>query len=267
MYRVPVQRPASGGTAVSAGVLAVLGALVGVGGLISVLVRGGGSVLGIGLVPGWASAVSGLVLFIDAVASILLFVGAVLVFRRRGAGPMLVALGCAGVVGAYVVAAVSVAVQLSEIGISIGRHLEAVFGQTNVNAIVGEVVEVPWPVSVLLLVFPVLTFVLAVLPSTRRWCKGAWAGGRPAAGAWAPAGQGPHGMRPGQQMPVMQPGHGAPQGQWGRGPQPQGQPRGPHGPGAPAPQGQWGHSPQGAPRPIDQGRQAPPNQPPNGFRQ
>ncbi|MGW5456216.1 hypothetical protein [Nocardia sp. NPDC003979] len=239
MYRVPVQRPAGGGRGVSAGVLAGLGGVAGASGVVAGLVRTEGPMFGIGFAPGWVSAVSGLTLVIDVVSSVLLLVGAVLVFVRRGAGPTLVALGCAGAVGAYALNAVSVMVQMRDYGIGIGHPLEIVLGQSSVNAILGAEVEVPWVVSLLLLVFPMVTFVLAVLPSTRRWCKGAAAAGAGPAEAWA--GQTPHGMPPGvpgQQGPVLAPGQRA---QWGQGVPPQRQwgqhPQAPQGPGEPAPQG------------------------------
>ncbi|MGW6728282.1 hypothetical protein ACWF9G_20485 [Nocardia sp. NPDC055029] len=204
MYRVADQRPASGGTAVVAAILALLGGIVGVVGVVFGVVATVNSERGVsawGLVPGWMSAVSVVTLVVDLLAGVLLVAGAILVFRRRGAGPTLVVLGCVGVLVAYVVTAISTVVQLLQYGIPVGRHLDAVFGPSAFYWLESLGIDVPWGLSVLVLVFPVVTFVLGVLPSTRRWCTGAagQVGGRPV-GAWAPGahmpGMQPYGMRP-----------------------------------------------------------------------
>ncbi|WP_218719218.1 hypothetical protein [Nocardia sp. MH4] len=176
MYRVADQRPASGGTAVVAAALALLGGIAGAVGVLFGLfrmVRSETGVFGWGIAPGWVSVVSGATLLVDVLSAVSLSVGAILLFRRRGAGPTLVALGSVGTLGAYVVTAMSTAVQLLQYDLPIGRHLDAVLGQSVFNGLFSVERSVPWMVSVLLLVFPVVTFVLAVLPSTRRWCKAA----------------------------------------------------------------------------------------------
>lgn len=201
MYRVADQRPASGGTAVAAAVLALLGGIVGVVGVVFGVVATVDSERGVfawGMVPGWMSVVSVVTLVVDLLAGVLLLAGAILVFRRRGAGPTLVVLGCVGVLASYVVTAISTVAQLLQYRLPVGRHLDVVFGQTALYGLQSVGIDVPWGVSMLALLFPVVTFVLAVLPSTRRWCKGAVAqvGGRPV-GAWAPgARMQPYGMRP-----------------------------------------------------------------------
>ncbi|MET9216296.1 MULTISPECIES: hypothetical protein [unclassified Nocardia] len=206
MYRVADQRPASGGTAVVAAVLALLGGIAGVVGVVFGLykmVRSETGVFGWGIAPGWVSVVSGATLLVDVVSAVALLVGAILAFRRRAAGPTLVVLGSAGTVGAYVVTAISTAVQLIQYDLPIGRHIDVVLGQSVFNGLYSMERNLPWVVSVLLLVFPVVTFVLAVLPSTKRWCKGG-AAQRPPGGAWAP------GMVPVAGAPGR-PGPGAPQ--------------------------------------------------------
>ncbi len=199
MYRVADQRAAGGGTAVAVAVLALLGGIAGAVGVVSglvAMVRSESGLFGWGMVPGWVSVVSGATLVIDLGSAVLLLVGAMLVFRRRGAGPMLVVLGCVGVLGAFVVTAISTVVQLMQYGIPIGRHVDAMLGQSVFNGLFSMERDVPWLLAVLLLVFPVVTFVLGVLPSTRRWCKGATAQRRPG-GAWAPSVAGGHpGMPP-----------------------------------------------------------------------
>lgn len=201
MYRVADQRPAGGGTAVAAAVLALLGGIVGVVGVVFGVVATVNSERGVfawGMVPGWMSVVSVVTLVVDLLAGVLLLAGAILVFRRRGAGPTLVVLGCVGVLASYVVTVISTVAQLLQYGVSVGRHLDVVFGQTALYGLQSVGIDVPWGVSILALLFPVVTFALAVLPSTRRWRKGAvaQAGGRPV-GAWAPGVQmQPYGMRP-----------------------------------------------------------------------
>ncbi|MGW4235200.1 hypothetical protein ACWEF9_39225, partial [Streptomyces sp. NPDC004980] len=158
MYRVADQRPASGGTAVVAAVLALLGGIAGVVGVVFGLykmVRSETGVFGWGIAPGWVSVVSGATLLVDVVSAVALLVGAILAFRRRAAGPTLVVLGSAGTVGAYVVTAISTAVQLIQYDLPIGRHIDVVLGQSVFNGLYSMERNLPWVVSVLLLVFPV----------------------------------------------------------------------------------------------------------------
>ncbi|MGS2805685.1 hypothetical protein [Nocardia sp. MW-W600-9] len=208
MYRVADQRPASGGTAMVVAVLALLGGIAGAVGVVFGLfrmVRSETGLFGWGITPGWVSVVSGATLLVDALSAVSLLVGAILVFRRRGAGPTLAALGSVGTLGAYVVTAASTAVQLIQYDLPIGRHIDAVLGQSVFNGLFSVERSVPWMVSVLLLVFPVVTFVLAVLPSTRRWCKGA----RPPGGVGAPGLSRHPGIPPMAGVPGR-PGSGAP---------------------------------------------------------
>ncbi|MEU5409369.1 hypothetical protein [Nocardia asteroides] len=231
MYRVADQRPASGGTAKVAGALAGVGGIAGAVGVVSgvvAMVRSESGVFGWGIAPGWVSVVSALTLVVDIGSTALLLAGSILLFRRRKAGPTLVVLGCVGVFAAFVMSALSVVVQLVDYGLPVGRHLGAVLGQSTFNGLFTLEHEVSWFFSVALLVFPVITFVLAILPSTRRWCGGVvgvrtvpgWVPGAPPYGARPPVGVPPGmGAGPGAQIPpqvarpaMPQPGYGAPQG-------------------------------------------------------
>ncbi len=210
MYPAPAPRPATGGTAVTAAILALLGGLAAFGGVVMYVantLRFDSPWFGWGIVPGWTSIVTVLLLVIDVIAGVMLLAGAALILRRRKAGPVLVILGCLGEIGSFVLGGVSTVLQLMDYGIPLSRQLDAVLGNSSINLILGADVDIPWAVSLLMLVFPVLTFVLAVLPSTRRWCRS------------GPPGFGGPGMQP---FPMQQPGmpqgggYGAPQGQWPR---------------------------------------------------
>ncbi|MFD3506733.1 hypothetical protein [Nocardia sp. NPDC058666] len=221
MYHAADQRPATGGTAITAAVLAVLGALAGLGGAVSIvrIMVLANSVFWWGLAPTWASVAMALALIVEVVAAVLLFTGAILIFRRRHSGPTLTVLGCIGVVGAYAVSVVTTLGQMAEYGDISGRSIQYALRQTSVDAMVAGTVETDLPtvVSVLLLGFPLVTFALAVLPSTRRWCRGvrqsAWGSGAPMP---------PHGVQPAMYRPGMPPvpGYGPPPGQWGQSNQP-----------------------------------------------
>ncbi|MFD4460533.1 hypothetical protein [Nocardia sp. NPDC058480] len=198
----------------TAAILALLGGLAALGGLVMYVVntlRFDAHWLAWGLVPGWASIVTVVLLVIDLVASIMLLVGATLIFRKHKAGPTLVILGCLGVIGAFVLGALSTVIQMMDYGVPLSRHLDALMGNSSINLILGADVDIPWAISLLVMVFPVATFLLAVLPSTRRWCRGS-DDRRPT--GWAP---GAPGMQP---FPMHQPGmppasgYGAPQGHW-----------------------------------------------------
>lgn len=220
MYGVADQRPATGGTATTAGVLAVLGGLVGLGGVIAALAEmaRNGSLFWWGIAPEWVSIVSALTMVVDIVAAVMLLTGAILLFRRRGAGPIVVALGCTGVVGVYVMTVIWMFAQLRWSNLGSAGNIEVAYGHSSVAAILATEVRVPWAVSVSLLVFPVVTFLLAVLPSTRRWCRRMH---RPA-GMWGPGAprpeMQPYGMQPAMQRPELPsaPGYFAPQGYWGQ---------------------------------------------------
>lgn len=212
MYPAPAQRPATGGTAVTAAILALLGGLAAFGGVVMYVantLRFDAPWFGWGITQGWSSIVTMLLLVIDVVAAVMLLAGAAMIFRRRKAGPVLVILGCLGEIGTFVLGALSTVIQLLDYGFPLSRQLEAILSNSSINLILGADVDIHWAVSLLTMVFPVLTFVLAVLPSTRRWCRG----------DDRPRGPGGAGMPPfPMQQPAMPPvsGYGAPQGQWPR---------------------------------------------------
>ncbi|MGW5438943.1 hypothetical protein [Nocardia asteroides] len=214
----------------TAAILALLGGLAILGGVVMFVVntvRFDALWFRWGAVPGWVSLVMALTLVIDLVAAVLLVTGAGAVFRRRGAGPVLVTLGCVGVLASYVVTVLSVCAQLGFSNLGSARNIALVFGHSSATEVISADVRVPWAVSVALLVFPVVTFVLALLPSTRRWCRSAAAAGARQAQGWVPGGQqygmpAPVGFQPGRaSVPVPphvvhsgmpQSGYGAPQG-------------------------------------------------------
>ncbi len=228
MYPAPAQRPATGGTAITAAILATLGGLAGLGGVLMYVVntvRFDSPVFGWGFMPGWVSIVVAVSFVVDLVAAVMLLVGAAQVFGRRGSGPMLVALGCFGVIVAYLLGVFTGLVLSLEYDLPIISGQSSIFGNTSVDTMLGAYVDIPWAISLLVMVFPVVTFVLAVLPSTRRWCRGAAARpGWPAQGAQPyPAGPHPGAYHPGnppyQGQPQAMPGYGAPQGHPGQPPQ------------------------------------------------
>ncbi|MEV0076828.1 resistance to Congo red protein [Nocardia neocaledoniensis] len=224
MYPAPAQRPATGGTAMTAAILATLGGLAGLGGVLMYVVntvRFDSPVFGWGFMPGWVSIVVAVSFVVDLVAAVMLLVGAAQVFGRRGSGPTLVALGCFGVIVAYLLGAFTGLVLSLEYDLPIISGQSSIFGNTSVDSMLGAYVEIPWAISLLVMVFPLVTFTLAVLPSTRRWCRGARPG-------WSAQGAQPYGMPPGayhpgnppypgQPQPV--PGYGAAQGHPGHPPQ------------------------------------------------
>ncbi len=224
MYPAPAQRPATGGTAMTAAILATLGGLAGLGGVLMYVVntvRFDSPVFGWGFMPGWVSIVVAVSFVLDLVAAVMLLVGAAQVFGRRGSGPTLVALGCFGVIVAYLLGAFTGLVLSLEYDFPLISEQSSIFGNTSVDSMLGAYVEIPWAISLLVMVFPLVTFTLAVLPSTRRWCRGARPG-------WPAQGAQPYGMPPGayhpgnppypgQQQPV--PGYGAAQRHPGHPPQ------------------------------------------------
>ncbi|MFF2390970.1 hypothetical protein [Nocardia sp. NPDC058114] len=214
----------------TAAILALLGGFAAFGGVVMYVVntlRFDARWLAWGLVPGWASIVTAVLLVIDLVASIMLVSGAILIFRKRNPGRVLVVLGCLGVIGTYALGALSTVIQLMDYRFPLSRQLEAILGNSSIDSILGADVDIPWAISLLMMVFPVITVVLAVLPSTKRWCRGG-ADRRPA--GWAPGAptMQPYPMpRPG--MPPTG-GYGAPQGHWQQPNQP---PQGAYRPGNP----------------------------------
>ncbi len=228
MYPAPAPRPTTGGTAMTAAILASLGGLAGVGGVLMYVVntvRLGSPLFGWGFMPGWVSIVVAVSFALDLVAAVMLLAGAMQVFGRRGSGPTLVALGCFGVIVAYLLGVFTGLVLSLEYDFPLISEQSSIFGNTSVDSMLGAYVDVPWAISLLVMVFPVATFVLAVLPSTRRWCRGTARAGWPAQ-AMQPYGMPPAGPHPGARypgnppyQPQAMPGYGAPQGHPGQPPQ------------------------------------------------
>ncbi|TDP41832.1 hypothetical protein [Nocardia ignorata] len=209
MYPAPVQRPPSGGTAIVAGLSALVGGILGVVGMIAAMVRMVTSdypMFAWGYAPAWVSIVSAVLLVVDIVAAVLLFIGAIMLFRRGKSGPTMVALGCAGVIGAYVAGVITSVAQFGHFDMGSRLFREVVFGQSAVNSLLGSHIDLPWFLPILLLVFPAVTFLLALLPSTRKWC-----GRGDQRPAWAPAAPRMPYQHPGT---PQAPGYAAPQAQW-----------------------------------------------------
>ncbi|AXB45136.1 hypothetical protein [Amycolatopsis albispora] len=145
-YPGAMQPKPSGGTAITAGVLAVLGALWGLFSAIStivVLADFGGelpviSMIGIGLI---------------GVEAVLLLVGGILIFVKKPAGRWMVIAGCALALVSSVLAIVNTSIVASEVGAS-----GAVVGGT-----MGMAVIVALPA--------IATLVLAAVPPTGRYLR------------------------------------------------------------------------------------------------
>ncbi|MEV0684233.1 hypothetical protein AB0I35_10245 [Nocardia sp. NPDC050378] len=207
MYPAPVQRAPSEGTAIVAGVSALVGGLIEMIAAVVWMATSDYPLFAWGFAPVWASVVSAVLMVVDVIAAALLLIGAIVLFRRGRSGPTMVALGCAGVVAAYVVGAISNVAQFGRFDLGSKIYLELAFGQSAVGSLLGSYVGLPWFGPILLLVFPAVTFVLTLLPSTRRWCRG---NQRPA--------RAPHAPAPGMQFPGVPPGYAAPQPPWGQPP-------------------------------------------------
>ncbi|GED96844.1 hypothetical protein [Gordonia crocea] len=141
----------SGGTAITAIVLAYLGVAAGVVGMITSIVG-----LSLGTVSGahrlpvfyWASAI------FDLIPITLLAIGATMMIRRRQAGRILVVAGCAVTLLAGVVGGVVTGVLAGTGGNQAGAYL--------IGVVIG---------AVLAMIPPVVTVVLALLPATLRWLQ------------------------------------------------------------------------------------------------
>lgn len=213
----------SGGTAITAGVLAILGGLVAAFGAIGAFAatavvataddqlselssQYGSPSTGL---PDWFGGYligSGIV---NLVVAGLLVVGAIMLFIKKSVGRFLVIAGCALVI--------------------VARVVELIATSSLAEDLPGDSLGMGAALSALVLVFPIATLVLAAIPPTARWCAQATApaAAYPQAGGYGPPqqfgqqqfGQAPQqqfGQQPGQapqqfgQAPPQQPGQ-APQ--------------------------------------------------------
>ncbi|TDZ42225.1 hypothetical protein [Mycobacteroides franklinii] len=145
---VPPREPSpSGATAKTAAVLALLGGIANLA-IGAVFFATGNYVSENDTMPGWYHAVYYVVAGGSVIVGGALLTGAVMMFRRKRFGPRIVAVGCALCLAVFFgdLAMTFAAADEGGVGMSgsPGRHLSG-------------------------LVFPVLTLVLVLLPSTKRW--------------------------------------------------------------------------------------------------
>jgi hypothetical protein len=151
---MPPLAPASpsGGTGITAGVLAGLGALANLGagifGLIGLAAINSDSTLGSSELSGGVSALLVVTVLISVVVGIVLLAGAITLLQRKMIGRWLVVAGCAmTIVG-------------SLISLGLSAAVTARYGYYGGGGF-----------AVLGLVFPVATLVLALLPATTAWIQ------------------------------------------------------------------------------------------------
>lgn len=148
---MPAASP-SGATGITAAVLAGLGALTnifgGIAGLIGLLILSNDSTFDALELSGGAKALLALVLVLNLVSGLLLGAGTVMLLLRKMIGRWLVVAGCG----------VTILSSLIGVGISSAAASQVPYGGGGVS-------------SLLSLIFPVLTLVLALLPSTTAWIR------------------------------------------------------------------------------------------------
>jgi hypothetical protein len=160
-------RQASGGTAITAGVLAILG---GLWALVSMI--GGFAIAsldssdldystynsvdgyssGTYSVPDWLGTYGIILALVNLVVAVLLIVGAILLFMKKSAGRFMVAAGC-GIV-------ILIGVTGIIVGAVMSADIEGGMGGAAIGGVIGFVALVP----------AIATLVLALVPPTGRWC-------------------------------------------------------------------------------------------------
>lgn len=144
------QTAPSGATAKAAAVLALLGGIANLV-LAAVLVAAGGYVSEQDRPPGWYRATIYVVAAAGFISAGALLAGAVMTLTRKRFGPQIVAVGCALCIATFFVDLAMALSAAGEGGVGVsgspGRYLSG-------------------------LIFPALTLVLALLPSTKRWLAG-----------------------------------------------------------------------------------------------
>ncbi|MEU8895101.1 hypothetical protein [Nocardia sp. NPDC048505] len=151
-YAMPAAAP-SGGTAITAGVLACIGAVFQlIGGFANFFTSSQISSLDTGgdLESGFTTLtmITGAVAILSA---LLLGVGAVMLFTRRPVGRILIAAGCGLVIVMQILSNVLLATMFADIDDD------------------GSIMAIAGVSALISLIFPVITMVLALLPSTARW--------------------------------------------------------------------------------------------------
>lgn len=160
-YPAAGQQQPGGGTAITAGVLAILGGLWALVGVVTNL-AGAAAMAGLDsyrnsygapATPNLPELLGGYLIatgIVQVIVALLLIVGAVLLFMKKKVGRWLVVSGCALVVLSAIAGFVVMSAHLTQL-------------ESGATLIGGGV-------ALVLLAFPVATLVLAILPSTARWC-------------------------------------------------------------------------------------------------
>lgn len=150
----PPPRP-GGGTAITAGVLALLGGLVGA--LSSVAAGISLAAVGSSVTDGMSDNVKIVLivgLAVGGLTTLFLLLGSLLLFLRRTSGRVLVILGCLGALAGSAVSLVTTAGVASDLG-----EVEGM----------GSALGVSLGVTAAMSLFPLLTLILAAVPATGRW--------------------------------------------------------------------------------------------------
>lgn len=161
---LPPQQP-SAVTAIIAAVLSFLGAAANIIGPLF-------AILGVGVLaavasdsdfefPGWYYPITIISSIVQLVAGIGLVVGGIMLLRKTNTGRMIIAISCAGVI------------VVSILGIISGAALTSWAEDRLDGADLTGSVATNVGVSVVGLIFPIATLVLALLPATRQYCEGA----------------------------------------------------------------------------------------------
>lgn len=160
-YGMPPAGP-SGATAITAGVLAVLGgvaalvAIFGAGvGMVSVSILFNSAHVYGGL-PGWYVATTVIGLICNVAVAALLITGGIMMFLRKRLSPMLVTIGCGVSIAGSIIGVIAAYAYYSEIVDSYGYYY-GYHTPTYAFSLVG-------------LIFPIATIVLAQLRSTKLYC-------------------------------------------------------------------------------------------------
>jgi len=147
----------SAGTAIAAAILSFLGALANALGALGnfavpTMAQFHGSGTGVFVVLGMVSLA----------ITVALLVGGILLLRRKLAGRLIIAVTCGVVIAMALIGYLMAQSLLNQAGVSAAETMPTLLGRT-----IGSIF------------FPALTMVLALVPSTKKWCL---AGGRP--GGW-----------------------------------------------------------------------------------
>ncbi|MCW4354209.1 hypothetical protein ONR57_12955 [Hoyosella sp. YIM 151337] len=162
----------SGATAIAAAVLALLGgcaAVLGIAAFVLMIVEGGFDraflLAGVTLSElGWWGPYLAASQLANAVTAVLLISGAVALLKKKRSGQTWIVIGCLLVIVAQIAAMAATAALLGSVSAILDPAIE--FGPLVQNAMVSTGIF-----TIVTLLFPILTLVLAASPSTTRWCE------------------------------------------------------------------------------------------------